>query len=230
MRTDRRRGVTVSVSVAAVLAVGLGSYARPTRAQEPSAASEPSPPGEANEPSPPGEPTEPPRITTTTRDARLHPRRGPARWYQISPGDRQRFSVAGHVESQLIGLAFGVRAEALYRPFRPDRGANVRVGVGLQGGPEYFYLPVDVGWRQHFVPHRIVTLELGAGFEQQTFFIPGLRPISRPAFYGEGGIAFRVMPGGWLGAQVVPSFAPLQHPGPGLAVRVGFRWTLGAVR
>lgn len=155
--------------------------------------------------------------------------RGPAHWYETSPSDPRRFSIAGHVESQLIGLAFGVRGEALYRPFRFDRGANLRMGLGLQGGPELFYLPIDIGWRQHFVPHRILTLELGAGFEQQTFFVSDLRPISRPAIYVEGGFAFRVTPGGWLGAQVVPSwaFAPL---GPGLAVRLGFRWTLGARR
>lgn len=168
---------------------------------------------------------EPPRIETPAPPA---PRRGPARWYQTPPSAAQRFSVAGHFETQIVGLAFGVRAEALYRPFRPDRGANVRVGVGLAGGPEYAYLPIDLGWRQHFVPHRIVTLELGAGYEQQTFFVPGLRPISRPAFYGEGGIAFRVTPGGWLSAQVVPSYAPFMRPGPSLAVRVGFRWTFGA--
>lgn len=178
-----------------------------------------------------GEPAELPPVESPRIEADSAPQarapRGPARWGRTSPADPRRFSVAGHFESQVIGLAFGLRAEALYRPFRPDRGANVRVGVGLQGGPEFFYLPVDLGWRQHFVPHRIVTLELGAGFEQQTFFVPGLRPISRPAFYGEGGIAFRVTPGGWLGAQVVPSFAPFTHPGPGLAVRVGFRWTLG---
>lgn len=158
------------------------------------------------------------------------PVRGPASWFRVSPADPRRFSVAGHAEAQVIGLAFGVRAEALYRPFRFDRGANVRVGLGLQGGPEYAYLPVDLGWRQHFVPHRILTLELGAGYEQQTFFVPGLSPISRPAFYAEGGFAFQVTPGGWLGAQVVPSWAPLARPGPGLAVRAGFRWTLGARR
>lgn len=172
-------------------------------------------------------PIEAPRITETTEPP---PARGPARWYQTRLGDPSRFSVAGHLEAQVVGLAFGVRAEALYRPFRPDRGANLRVGLGLQGGPELAYLPIDVGWRQHFVPHRILTLELGAGFEQQTFFSPDLWPVSRPAFYGEAGFAFQVTPGGWLGAQVVPSFAPFRTPGPSLAVRVGFRWTLGARR
>ena len=155
------------------------------------------------------------------------PTRGPARWYQTSPGDPRRFSIAGHFESQIIGLAFGLRAEALYRPFRADRGANLRIGLGLQGGPEFFYMPVDIGWRQHFVPHRVVTLELGAGYEQQMFFVPELAPISRPAVYGEGGIAFRVAPGGWLGVQVAPSWA-FEPPGPGVAVRLGLRWNLGA--
>jgi hypothetical protein len=202
MRTDPRRAASVATVVAGIVLW----LPRSGHAEEPR---EPASPVEATTPV---EPT---------------PTRGPARWYQTSPRDPRRVSIAGHFESQVIGLAFGLRAELLYRPFRPDRGANVRVGLGLQGGPELFYLPVDVGWRQHFLPHRIVTLELGAGFEQQTFFVPELRPISRPAIYGEGGLAFQVTPGGWLGAQVVPSwaFAPL---GPGLAVRLGFRWTLGA--
>lgn len=183
-------------------------------------------PVHAEERGDPGTPTAGP----TPAPAALSPKtptRGPARWYETSPSDPRRFSVAGHFESQVIGLAFGLRAEALYRPFRPDRGANLRVGLGLQGGPEFFYLPVDVGWRQHFVPHRILTLELGAGFEQQTFFIPELRPISRPALYLDGGFAFQVIPGGWLGAQLVPSWG-FSPAGPGLAVRLGFRWTLGA--
>lgn len=183
----------------------------------------------ASEPEPAVETSRAP-VQITDVASQPTPPRGPARWFQISPRDPRRFSLAGHLESQLIGLAFGLRAEALYRPFRFDRGANVRVGLGLQGGPEYFYLPIDVGWRQQFVPHRILALELGAGFEQQTFFVPDLRPISRPAFYAEGGFAFQVMPGGWLGAQAVPSWAPFQRPGPGLAVRVGFRWTLGRSR
>lgn len=206
MRTEPRRATQVA---AAMVVAGLGlASSRAVRAEEPSVV--------AATPAP-ADPLPTP------------PTRGPARWYETSPSDPRRFSVAGHFESQVIGLAFGLRAEALYRPFRPDRGANLRVGLGLQGGPEFFYLPVDVGWRQHFVPHRIVTLELGAGFEQQTFFVPEQRPISRPALYLEGGLAFQVTPGGWLGAQLVPSwgFAPA---GPGLAVRLGFRWTLGARR
>lgn len=164
--------------------------------------------------------------TATTAEP-SSPSRG---WYDVPLADPRRLSVAGHFETQVIGLAFGVRAEALYRPFRFDRGANLRLGLGVQGGPEHAYLPVDLGWRQHFVPHRILTLELGAGYEQQTFFVPGLAPISRPAFYAEGGFAFQIVPGGWLGAQLVPSWAPFNRPGPGLAVRLGFRWTLGSRR
>ena len=210
MRTEPR-AATRGAAVVVMVMVGLGLLPSPAvRAAPPKVAATATAPA-------PAESRPPTRA------------RGPARWYEVSPGDPRRFSIAGHFESQVIGLAFGLRAEALYRPFRFDRGANLRLGLGLQGGPEFFYLPLDVGWRQHFVPHRILTLELGAGYEQQTFFVPELRPISRPALYLDGGFAFQVTPGGWLGAQVVPSwgFAPA---GPGLAVRVGFRWTLGARR
>jgi hypothetical protein len=207
-------------ALAVALAGSMLSSPRPGHAEEPRAPETAAAP--ASPPSSPG-------VVTPAAAVTPSPTRGPARWYETSPDDPRRFSIAGHLETQLIGLAFGLRAEALYRPFRPDRGANLRVGLGLQGGPEFFYLPIDVGWRQHFVPHRILALELGAGFEQQTFFVPELAPISRTAIYTEGGLAFQVMPGGWLGAQVVSSWA-FGTPGPGLAVRLGFRWTLGGRR
>jgi hypothetical protein len=161
-------------------------------------------------------------------------------WYATPLRDPSRFSVAGHFETQVIGLAFGLQGEFLYRPFRPGRGANLRLGVGLEGGREFFYLPIAIGWRQHFLPHRLVTLELGAGYEQQTFFVPKLPPITRPAVYGEGGIGFLVLPrtsrrpngiqlageGGWLGVQAQLGWA-LDRPGPGLGLRLGFRWNFG---
>lgn len=162
--------------------------------------------------------------------APVHARRGPARWYETSLADPRRFSVAGHFEAQLIGLAFGVHGEFLYRPFRADRGANLRVGVSLAGGPEFFYLPLALGWRQHFVPHHRVTLELGAGYEQQSFFVPGLDPVTRSAFYGEGGVAIRVIEQGFIGTQVIMSWAPFERPGPGLGLRLGFRWNFGPRR
>lgn len=148
-------------------------------------------------------------------------------WYATPLADPSRFSVAGQFETQLIGLAFGARAELLYRPFRADRGANLRVGLGLAGGPEFAYLPFAIGWRQHFLPHRIVTLELGAGYEQQSFLVPGIAPISRAAVYAEGGLGVRVLARGWLGAQTALSWAPGHRPGPGLSLRLGFRWDFG---
>lgn len=157
-------------------------------------------------------------------------RRGPARWYETPLADPRRVSLAGHFEAQLIGLAFGLHAECLYRPFRADRGANLRVGVSLAGGPEFFYLPLAIGWRQHFVPHHRVTLELGAGYEQQSFFVPSLPAITRAAFYGEGGLAIRVVEQGFVGTQVIMSWAPFERPGPGLGLRLGFRWNFGSRR
>jgi len=148
-------------------------------------------------------------------------------WYETPMSDPSRFSAAGHFETQLIGLGFGARGDLLYRPFRPNRGANLRLGLGLASGPEFAYLPFALGWRQHFVAHRIVTLELGAGYEQQSVFIPGLAPISRAAVYGEGGLGFRVVERGWLGVQTQLSWAPVERPGPGLSLRLGFRWDFG---
>ncbi len=168
----------------------------------------------------------PPELTREQGAAAPEARRG-VRWWDTPMGHPSRFSAGAHVESQLVGLSFGLRPELLYRPFRATRGFNLRVGVGLLGGPEFFYLPVDVGWRQHFVPHRILTLELGAGYEQQSFFVPQLGAITRAAFYAEGGVAFRVISRGWLGVQATGSYAPFARPGPGLGLRLGFRWNFG---
>jgi hypothetical protein len=145
-------------------------------------------------------------------------------WYDTPASSPRRVSIAGQFEAQLIGLAFGPRFELMYRPFRPDRGANLVFGLGVQGGPDFFYMPFNLGWRQHFVPHDRLTLVLGGGFEQQTFVAPGLPAVSRPAFYGETGLAVRVTGRGWIGTQVMASWAPFERPGPGLSVRLGFRW------
>lgn len=150
-------------------------------------------------------------------------RRG-VRWYDVPAGDPSRVSIAAHLQVDLLGLAVGVRPEVLYRPFRATRGANLRFGFGLLPGPEYFFLPIAVGWRQHFVPHHRVTLELGAGYEQQFFFVRDAPAVTRGFLYTELGLAVRVASRGWLGVQVAPGWAPFSHPGPGIATRLGFRW------
>ncbi len=160
--------------------------------------------------------TEPPKID-----------RRRIRWYDVPAGDPSRVSIAAHIQVDLLGLAIGVRPEVLYRPFRATRGANLRFGFGLLPGPEYFFLPIALGWRQHFVPHHRVTLELGAGYEQQFFFVRDAPAVTRGFFYAELGLAVRVASRGWLGVQVAPGWAPFSHPGPGIATRLGFRWDFG---
>lgn len=172
-----------------------------------------------------------PTSLPNTTDA---PPAGPAtpkrrvRWYDIPPGDPRRVSIAAQLQVDLLGLAIGIRPEVLYRPFRATRGANLRFGFGLLPGPEYFFLPIDLGWRQHFVPHHRVTIELGAGYEQQFFFVRDAPTVTRGYFYAELGLAVRVASRGWLGVQFVPGWAPFGHPGPGIATRLGFRWDFGS--
>lgn len=149
------------------------------------------------------------------------------RWYDVPAGDPSRVSIAAYLQVDLLGLAVGVRPEVLYRPFRATRGANLRFGFGLLPGPEYFFLPIALGWRQHFVPHHRVTLELGAGYEQQFFFVRDAPAVTRGLMYAEFGLAVRVASRGWLGVQVSPGWAPFRHPGPGIATRIGFRWDFG---
>jgi hypothetical protein len=117
--------------------------------------------------------------------------------------------------------------DALYRPFRATRGANLRLGVGLFAGPESVALPIAVGWRQHFVPHHRLTLELGAGYELQNFFVTSFGSVSRHSFYGEGGLSVRVGRAGWIGVRTHLGWAPFERPGPTLAVGGGYRWDFG---
>lgn len=160
-------------------------------------------------------------------DTEPAPRRRRVGWYDIPARDPRRVSIGANLQVDLLGLAIGIRPEVLYRPFRATRGFNLRFGFGLLPGPEYFFLPIDVGWRQHFVPHHRVTLELGAGYEQQFFFVRDAAAVTRGYVFAELGLAVRVVSRAWIGVQFVPGWAPFSHPGPGIATRLGFRWDFG---
>lgn len=142
------------------------------------------------------------------------------------PSLADRFSLGAGAEVDLVGLAYGVRPEVLFRPFEDDGGPHLRLAVGLMAGPELTFLPVAVGYRHIFSEGRRVRAHLGLGYEQQTFWYGGDSPVSRPAFYAETGWEILVGRKAWLGLQFAPDLAPFSLFGFGFATRVTFRYDL----
>ncbi len=135
------------------------------------------------------------------------------------------FSVGAGLEVDLVGLAYGVRPEVLFRPVA-DGGAHIRLAVGALAGPELWFMPVALGYRHLWSKGRKIRPHLGGGVELQTFWFGGGSPVSRAAFYAETGFEFEVFKGGWVGLQYGPDFAPFSHFGFGFVARTTFRYDL----
>lgn len=140
-------------------------------------------------------------------------------------GVRDHFSAGAGAEVDLVGLAYGVRPELLFRPVA-DAGGNLRLAVGLMAGPELTFLPVALGYRQIFRQGRKVQPHLGAGLEWQTFWYGGDSPASRPAIYIETGFELEVVRNAWVGIQYGPDFSPSNLFGFGFVGRITFRYDL----
>jgi hypothetical protein len=134
-----------------------------------------------------------------------------------SPG---RFTVAMPIEAHVIGFAAGPHPELMWRPFARDGVTHLVVGVGVQPGNEYLFVPVDVGVRWRFAPAWFFQPWLGVGVQGQTFFVVDGGPFFRPVVTTEAGLAVAIDDVAAVGVGVTPSLAPLGVPGPGLAVRL----------
>lgn len=134
------------------------------------------------------------------------------------------FTVGAGAEIDLVGLAYGVRPEFLYRPIA-DSGANLRIAVGLLAGPEITFLPASIGYRHVWSRNRRVRPHLGGGLEYQTFWYGGDHPTSRSALYVETGFEIRVGKM-WLGIQGAPDLSVFSGFGFGLAGRITARYDL----
>jgi len=131
-----------------------------------------------------------------------------------------RFTVGVPLEVHVIGFAAGPHPELLWRPFGRDGVTHVVVGVGVQPGSEYLFVPVDVGVRWRFAPAWFFQPYVGVGLQGQTFFVDGAAPFFRPAVTAELGTAVALNDVAAVGVGVTPSLAPLGVPGPGLAARL----------
>lgn len=134
------------------------------------------------------------------------------------------FTVGAGAEVDLVGLAYGVRPEFLYRPIA-DSGANIRISSGIMAGPEITFLPVSLGYRHVWSRNRRVRPHLGGGVEYQTFWYGGDSSVSRTAFYAETGFEMR-FGDTWVGIQWAPDLSVLSGFGFGFAARITARFDL----
>ena len=119
-----------------------------------------------------------------------------------------------------IGAAAGLHPELLWRPFAADGATHLRASVGVLPGLEYTFVPVDLGVRWVWKPWRFFQPLLGAGLESQSFVVEDGGPFWRSSVYAEFGTGLSLTDDVGLSASVVPSFAPVGVPGPGLAGRI----------
>ena len=135
------------------------------------------------------------------------------------PVDADHFSVGVPAEVDLVGLAFGVRPELLWRPF--GGATHLRVATGLMVGPELAFVPVSLSVRGRWFPKGRVHPIAGIGAELQTFYASDHAPVARASYFGELGVDVDVADRWSVGLVLEPGFAPKPLIGFGAAVRLG---------
>jgi len=135
--------------------------------------------------------------------------------------DAEHFSAGLPVEVDLVGLAFGLHPELLWRPFDPEGAFHLRAATGVMVGPELTLVPVSLGFREVFLPTRTVRPGLGFGLQLQNFFPYGHEHILRLDQYMEITVDVRVRDDMRVGLELSPEFGWLGGFGLGMATRVG---------
>ncbi len=139
---------------------------------------------------------------------------------ELAAPAQPRLEVGGGAELTLVGLAGGLRAEALFRPGAAHTRSRIRLAPGLLFGPEFSYVPVAVGYRAVFRGDAWLRPEAGAGFEFQQRWVSDAAPVRQLAFYVEAGLQAAVGQGWSAGLQTSVDWAFLGPAGPGLVVRL----------
>ncbi|MGC4116568.1 MAG: hypothetical protein QM765_18720 [Myxococcales bacterium] len=132
-----------------------------------------------------------------------------------------RLTLIASPEVNLVGLAYGVRFEIDYRPFEPGTVSRFRFALAFDYGPEFFYLPVALGYRAVFRQDGIVRPLVGVGLELQSFFITDAPTIRNLSGYLEGGVLFALDSHWEIGFVASLEYAPLFSPGLCTRLQIG---------
>lgn len=130
--------------------------------------------------------------------------------------DGDRWSVGVPAEVDLVGLAWGLHPEALYRPFREDGGFHLRAAAGVMVGREVTLVsPLAVGVRHEFFPTKRVQPSVGTGLQWQSFVVYEDKVHHRVDMYMETSLHVRVHEDYDVGLQMSPEFGFLGFGGGG---------------
>lgn len=134
------------------------------------------------------------------------------------------------LEYNVLGQNIGLRPELLVGG--PQGTHNLRVAAGVLPGPEYLYLPANLGYRL-IVGRRAgwpVLPAVGGGVETQVFVLGDAPAVRRVAYTVELGASWQINPHWALGAQAAGELSLYRVPGFGVSVRALLSWTpeLGA--
>ena len=121
--------------------------------------------------------------------------------------DRDAISVGIPFEVDLVGLAFGVHPELLWRPINADGGFNLRAAAGVMAGPEFTLIsPLALGVRQEIGPSWRVQPGLGMGVQWQSFAVYTDKVHHRMDMYMEATVHVKVHESYDVGLQLSPEF------------------------
>jgi len=142
---------------------------------------------------------------------------------EASPLEAEHFTVGVPAEIDMIGLAFGVHPELLWRPFSPEGRAHVRASTGAMFGPELALVPVSLGVREVFFPTATVRPGFGMGVQFQNFLPYGHSAVRRLDQYYEFTLDARVRDGWRVAMELSPEFGWIGGAGAGIgmAARLG---------
>ena len=133
--------------------------------------------------------------------------------------DPDHFSIGIPAEVDLVGLAFGVRPELLWRPF--GGATHLRVATGVMAGPELVFVPLSLSVRGRWFPKGRVHPIAGIGGELQTFYASDHPVVARAAYFGELGLDVDIVKPWSVGLILEPGFSPNPLLGFGMVARLG---------
>lgn len=135
--------------------------------------------------------------------------------------EAENFSLGVPLEADVVGLAFGVHPELLWRPFDPVGRFHLRAATGIMAGPELALVPVSLGFRQMLRPEKVFRPGFGAGVQFQAFLPYGHELVPRLDQYYEFYFDVATSDSLRVTAALSPEFGWVGGFGLGMAARLG---------